>query len=87
MSSQQNIRYIALTIGPVVPTLTSARKTRELWAASYIFSWIMKQVARELKKDPKRQFVLPYQEEDLGVYQDHVERTSKGGSDLHGAGL
>jgi|GEM_PF-1300111 len=38
--------YLALTIGPVYQTISQARKTRELWAGSYIFSVL----ARELIK-------------------------------------
>lgn len=36
--------YVALTIGPLYRTLGYARKTRELWAASYLFSFIMKNI-------------------------------------------
>lgn len=34
--------YTAITIGPIIKTLSMARKPRELWAASYMFSHLMK---------------------------------------------
>ncbi len=43
------MKYIALTIGPIYKTLSSAKKTRELWGGSYIFSYIMKQIISEFK--------------------------------------
>ena len=50
-------KYIGLTIGPIYKTLQNAKKTRELWAGSYIFSYIMKKLIQRLKD---RQFVIPY---------------------------
>ena len=61
MSTDSQKTYIAITIGPVVRTLMLTKKTRELWAASYLFSWIMKQLASELRKDPQRVFIMPLQ--------------------------
>ena len=49
--------YIALTIGPIYKTLSSAKKTRELWGGSYIFSYIMKKIIETFKE---REFVVPY---------------------------
>ena len=54
--------YTALTIGPIVPSLALARKTREFWGASYLFSHIMeKSVERLLKEKEKHDFeiILP----------------------------
>lgn len=41
--------YLAFTIGPILQTITRARKTRELWAASYVFSLLMRKLLEELK--------------------------------------
>ncbi len=49
--------YIALTIGPIYKTLSNAKKTRELWGGSYLFSYIMKQIIMQFKE---REFVVPY---------------------------
>lgn len=49
-------QYLALTIGPILKTLFQARKTRELWAASYLLSSLMKHLIQQL--DPKEQYLL-----------------------------
>ena len=41
-------KYIGVTIGPIYRTLFMARKTRELWGASYLFSYIMRNLAERL---------------------------------------
>jgi len=51
------MRYIALTIGPIYKTLQNAKKTRELWGGSYIFSYIMKKIITAFKD---REFIVPY---------------------------
>jgi CRISPR-associated protein Cmr2 len=40
--SEQPTHYLALTIGPIQRTIQRARKTRELWAASFLLSQFMK---------------------------------------------
>lgn len=50
-------KYIGLTIGPIYKTLKNAKKTRELWGGSYIFSYIMKLVIKRFKD---RKFIIPY---------------------------
>lgn len=44
-----NNRYLALTIGPIFDTLATARSTKALWSASYLFSWLMRETLRELR--------------------------------------
>lgn len=41
--------YIGITIGPIVEVLQNAKKTRELWAGSYLFSYLMKAIATGLQ--------------------------------------
>lgn len=56
-------RYIAMTIGPIYKTLSNAKKTQELWASSYLFSYIMKEIIRLIVQNPKtgyEAFVVPY---------------------------
>ncbi len=63
--------YLGLTIGPIVRTLQSVRRTNDLWAASYLFSYIMKQIVKALRQE--HTFLIPYVKdeslfkEDLGV--------------------
>ena len=41
--------YLALTIGPIYKTIQRARKTRELWAASFLLSQFMKKLLEGLR--------------------------------------
>lgn len=68
------MNYIALTIGPIYKTLKNAKKTRELWGGSYMFSYIMKNIIQEFKN---REFVVPYIDEhifesgkEVGLFHD-----------------
>jgi CRISPR-associated protein Cmr2 len=49
--------YLALTIGPIYKTLSHAKKTRELWGGSYIFSYIMREIIARLDD---REFIVPF---------------------------
>ncbi|MCC5938001.1 MAG: hypothetical protein JJU34_12035 [Lunatimonas sp.] len=51
--------YYAITLGPLIKTLGKARKTRELWAASYLFSYLMKSLIIAFK-EKKADFLVPY---------------------------
>jgi CRISPR-associated protein Cmr2 len=63
-------KYIGITIGPIHKTLLSAKKTREIWAASYIFSHIMKGIINLLKH--KNEIIIPYIN-DRDVYESQQE--------------
>lgn len=53
-------KYIALTIGPIYKTLSIAKKTREIWSGSYIFSYIMKKIIFKLTEYRKNiNFITP----------------------------
>lgn len=56
------MKYIGLTIGPIDKTLALARKTRELWGASYLFSYMMKEIIKDLmeKGINKENIIIPY---------------------------
>jgi len=68
-------KYIGVSIGPIVRTIQSAKKIREIWAASYVFSYIMKQIITEFK-DRKEDILLPYIDDDIfnqkrvGIFPD-----------------
>ena len=75
-----NNTFIALTIGPIYKTFLNVRKTREVWAASYLFSFIMKQIVLELKKagiGPDR-FIIPFVNDKalkykgVGIFPDQL---------------
>ena len=44
------MKYSAINIGPIISTLGMARKPRELWAASFLFSHLMKCIYAEAEK-------------------------------------
>lgn len=67
--------YTAINIGPIISTLGMARKPRELWAASYLFSHLMKwiyQTAEEMGLEiispakPKEDIL------EVGIYPDRI---------------
>lgn len=54
-----NVQYVGLTIGPIYATISKADKTRELFAASYLFSYLMKEIIKALPKSVQQQVILP----------------------------
>ena len=72
-------RYLALTIGPIFNTMAIAKSTKELWASSYIFSYLMNiilQKVNELKDH--YQIIMPSFRKDIklpknvGLYSDRL---------------
>lgn len=72
------MRYTAINIGPVVGTITLARKPRELWSASYLFSFLMECIMCKLKESGKEVLSPALIEGDknpyrkVGLYPDRV---------------
>jgi len=62
------MKYTGLSIGPIYKTLMDARKTREIWGASYIFSYIMKNIIKNLSH---KDFLTPY------FKKEELEKTEK----------
>lgn len=52
--------YAGFTIGPIYGVFSSARKTRELWFASYFFSWFMEKMIEQLSKNNEIDFLSPF---------------------------
>lgn len=67
------MKYTAINIGPILRTLEMARKPRELWAASYLFSHLMRCISGKLEKN---NIVSPCIKGDIrtdvGLYPDRV---------------
>ena len=82
--------YFALTTGPIFKTLAIAKRTREIWTASYIFSWLTNQIIDTLQTESNRfEIILPVKpvvtnkaEEQkrisAGLYPDRLIVISKG---------
>lgn len=49
-------KYIAITFGPITRVISYAKSTKELWAASYFFTYLAKQVMTPFRG---RTFLLP----------------------------
>lgn len=58
----QKEKYIAITFGPITRVISYAQSTKELWAASYLFSYLAKQVIEPFKE---RTFLLPQITEEM----------------------
>ena len=59
------MNHIALTIGPIVDTLSLGRKTSEVWMASYLFSSFMKNSIKKIKERSDAEFVIPYVDNEI----------------------
>ncbi len=78
------MRYIALTIGPIVDTLSLGRKTAEVWMASYLFSSFMKNSIKKIRDRSDAEFIIPFvddnilkvQDDGVGMFHDRFILTS-----------
>ena len=69
------MNYFAITIGPIYKTFQNVRKTRELWAASYIFSLISKLLIEEINRKENGAIYIPYSSpvpKGIGIYPDRI---------------
>lgn len=68
------MKYTAINIGPVVPTISMGRKPREIWAASYMFSFLMECIIKQLPQDSIISPATLKTDEKLGIglYPDRV---------------
>lgn len=60
-------RYIGITIGPIIDTLSLAKDTGQLWGTSYVFSYLMKKIIKDIKYDSifgERNFIVPYTDDE-----------------------
>jgi CRISPR-associated protein Cmr2 len=74
------MKYTAITIGPIFKTLQRAKKTREIWAGSFLFSnIIMGRIIDKLKsKGFDKNIIIPYPEVNkqklphVGLFPDRL---------------
>ena len=79
--------YIALTLGPIYKTFANVRKTRELWAASYMFSYLMRETIKNLKRKGiiANDIIIPFVNQaavdykGVGIFPDRLIFKSKQG--------
>ena len=72
-------KYTAINIGPIVGTISMARKPREMWAASYMFSYLMECIINEIGKLGKKITIVSpatlgdnIKRANVGLYPDRV---------------
>ncbi|MCC8142627.1 MAG: hypothetical protein LIO97_00965, partial [Tannerellaceae bacterium] len=55
--------YIAITLGPITRIIQSAQSTKELWAASYFFSYLAKKLIEyiqiKITQEDREEFLFP----------------------------
>lgn len=80
-------KYNCITIGPIIDSLVNARKTKEIWEASFVFSWIMCKIVEKIKEKGKyKNIVIPYRKalkelKSVGLYPDHLVYKCDGAED------
>lgn len=69
------MKYSAINIGPIIATLGMARKPRELWAASFLFSHLMKCIYAEAE-DANITIISPAKPDidknKVGIFPDRI---------------
>ena len=81
------MKYTGINIGPIIPTISMGRKPREIWSASYMFSFLMECIINEISKKEGVKIISPAKlkkeenpsekeeenkHEGIGLYPDHV---------------
>ena len=61
-----NTYYVGTTIGPVYAVIQKARRPREIWMASYMFSRIAQEMVNYLIKESTARFCSPYDPDEIG---------------------
>ena len=70
------MKYTAINIGPILQTFSMVRKPKELWAASYMFSYLMKCIIDKLEEN-NIEIISPAKlssnaDKTIGLYPDRV---------------
>ena len=69
------MKYTGINIGPILSTISMGRKPREIWAASYMFSFLMECIIDEIPQDVEiiSPAVLSEKKKiGVGLYPDRV---------------
>jgi len=57
-------KTIAMTLGPIIETISLGRKTSEIWAGSYLFSSLMRDILDKVRKKDGVEVIVPYVDDD-----------------------
>lgn len=73
------MKYLGINIGPIIKTFSMARKPKEFWAASYMFSYLMECILdRFQRENVKIELISPFYEKDenqrigVGLFPDRA---------------
>lgn len=71
------MKYTGINIGPIIPTISMGRRPREIWAASYIFSFLMQCIIAKIKGKEGVDIIFPAtldseEKTGVGLYPDRV---------------
>ena len=71
------MKYTGINIGPIVSTISMGRKPREIWAASYMFSFLMECIVKEIPQAQDVKIISPAvlkgeEYTGVGLYPDRV---------------
>lgn len=76
---EENKYYYGITIGPIIKTLTMTSSPGGLWLASYIFSYISKELISQIEDIKGANILIPASDrkvesdiEEVGSYPDHI---------------
>ncbi len=64
------MKYVGLTIGPIYKTLQKADQAREIWAGSFLFAYLIRNILHEMihkKKYKPEHFILPNVDELVSI--------------------
>ena len=61
-------KYVGLTIGPIYKTFSNVRHTRELWAASFCFSFLMRTILKKMADRTSKECVIQPFVDDMSLF-------------------
>ena len=74
MSTASTKRYIGISLGPIIRVLGYAKSTRAIWASSYLFAYLGKQIAGRYYFEQGNRFLKPRITPDMFKWKDGVGR-------------
>ncbi|HIY37155.1 MAG TPA: hypothetical protein H9972_10635, partial [Candidatus Paraprevotella stercorigallinarum] len=74
MSTVSTKRYIGISLGPIIRILGYAKSTRSIWASSYLFAYIGKQIAGKYFFEQGNRFLKPWITKEMFYLNDGVGR-------------
>ena len=74
MNTASTKRYIGISLGPIDRILDYAKSTRAIWASSYLFAYLGKQIAGKYFSEKSNRFLKPWITVDMFCLNDGVGR-------------